>query len=98
LVDGFRPAASDVFVVLARGGGSGQFAGLPEGGLYRLADGSTFNLTYAADWAGAQSGSGLTGGNDVALYNFQPVPEPGTVGLSAVAAAGLLARRRRPRP
>jgi autotransporter-associated beta strand protein len=68
----------------------------PEGATVVFPDGSgSGTITYLANWTGSQSTSSLTGGNDVALYNVNMVPEPGTAGLLSLAGLGLLARRRR---
>jgi autotransporter-associated beta strand protein len=93
----FVPSSNDVFYILARGDAAPHasfFTGLPEGATYTFTDGSTAQITYAANWTGTQAGSALTGGNDVALYNFTPIPEPTALAAGA-AVAGLLAMRRR---
>jgi autotransporter-associated beta strand protein len=92
-VDGFLPDPADVFFILARDGGSGTFAGLPEGATLTLGP-LMGRITYLADWTGTQAGSTLTGGNDVALYGFA-IPEPGTALLLAGLAAAALGTRRR---
>ena len=72
---------------------------MPKGGTVTFADGSgsTAKVTYLANWTGDPTTSTLTGGNDVALYNANVVPEPASLGLLGTAALGLLARRRRGR-
>jgi autotransporter-associated beta strand protein len=93
--------ASKAIYILTQGGTTGitgNFAGLPEGSTVNLADGNgTAQITYLANWGGSQETSFLTGGNDVALYNVNMVPEPATISALGLAAVGLLARRRRPR-
>lgn len=94
-VDGFNPVGG-VFFIFTRGSGTGTFTNLNEGDVV-LIDGGAFlgQITYQANWTGTQGGSTLTGGNDVAIFNIVPVPEPGSVALAA-GALGLawrLARR-----
>lgn len=55
----------------------------------------TFRVTYTGD----VTGMSLTDGNDLILYNFVPVPEPGAVlAVCATAAGASAALRRRFRP
>jgi autotransporter-associated beta strand protein len=90
---------------LAVAGGTGNLfvdpvSGAPygENGTVTFPDGSgTATITYQANWSGDQLTSSLTGGNDVALFNINMVPEPGTASLLGLAGLGLLARRRRRR-
>jgi autotransporter-associated beta strand protein len=88
---GYTPAGSDrLFLVNNQnptGGLSGTFAGLPEGGLVTFPGGSTARISYQGDF-GSMS---LTGGNDVVLYNYQPVPEPGSVLAAAAVVLGVFA-------
>lgn len=94
LLGGFTPSGADVFYVLSRDSGTGTFTGIVEGGPLVTPDG-TFQVTYQANWTGTQGGSSLTGGNDVALYNFVPIPEPSTLALGGLGIGLLAARRRR---
>jgi autotransporter-associated beta strand protein len=99
VVNGFTPSPSDVYYILTRadaGAFATLFAGTTEGGTVNLGGGYQGQITYLANWTGTQAGSSLTGGNDVAIYNVQAVPEP-TAGLASLVAAGLLnlPRRRR---
>ncbi len=83
----------DDFYILARGGGTGAFAGLAEGDWLYIT-GSPFyaQVTYLANWTGTQAGSSTTGGNDIALINL--IPEPSALTLLALAGLALGARRR----
>ena len=56
-----------------------------------IANGITAQVTYKANWTGSQATSTLTGGNDMALYNFAVVPEPTSVALIGIGAAMLSA-------
>ena len=79
------PTATDRLFILTNDGTdpiSGTFAGLPQGGTGTLG-GYSFRISYAGD----NDLLTLDGGNDIVLYNLQPVPEPAAV--LAVAAAGL---------
>ena len=74
---------------------TGTFAGLAEGATLNLvstANGLTypFTVSYTGEFYG-NAGPGI--GNDVVLIS--QVPEPASLGLLAIGAAGLLARRRR---
>jgi hypothetical protein len=98
LVNSFVPASSDIFYVLthADAGALAAFSGLAEGATVPLAGGLyEGKITYLANWTGTQAGSTLTGGNDVAIYNIAPVPEPTTLAVLGIAGLGLLHRRRR---
>lgn len=59
------------------------------------------NWTFQVSYTGDISGSTIltSGGNDLVLHSFQPVPEPSgvlAVGAAAAGAVGFLRRRRRP--
>jgi autotransporter-associated beta strand protein len=88
LADGFAPTPGQVlFLVdkLSAGAVGGTFLGLPEGAAVNVGA-YTAQISYVGG-----------NGNDVVLYNFQPVPEPAPVLAAALAgwAAIRLARRRR---
>jgi fibronectin-binding autotransporter adhesin len=100
---GFTPSGSDVFVIVDNQTDtaiSGTFNGLADGATVNAffpnnAAAGTFQITYFANYTG--SSVSLTGGNDIALYGFVPVPEPAAVlGLCAVAV-GLVGLTRRVR-
>ena len=55
----------------------------------------TFQVSYFGNITG--TGITITGGNDLVLYNFQPVPEPGAVLAVSALAAGLFGLFRRVR-
>jgi hypothetical protein len=98
LPNGYSPGAADVFYVLTRADAAAfanTFNGLSEGATVNLGNSTTAQITYQANWTGTQAGSSLTGGNDVALYNAQFIPEPGSFGLFACASFLRIARRRR---
>lgn len=98
VVNSFTPNSSDIYYILSRadsGAFSTLFAGTTEGGTVSLGGGYTGQITYQANWTGTQAGSGLTGGNDVAIYNVQAVPEPASVVLLAISGLALLGGYRR---
>ncbi|HEX8913914.1 MAG TPA: autotransporter-associated beta strand repeat-containing protein, partial [Humisphaera sp.] len=84
---GFTSAnPAQAYYILTQGGTaavSGEFANAPEGQLVTFSDGTTGRVTYLANWTGDQATSSLTGGNDVAVYAANVVPEPGTAGVLA---------------
>lgn len=86
---GYTPANTDrLFIVVLNDGGatiSGTFNGVPQNGTISLGGG-----TYSAQvsYTGNVGTAALTGGNDVVVYNFVPVPEPVAVlGLAAAVVA-----------
>jgi fibronectin-binding autotransporter adhesin len=91
LLGGYAPDDQKPFYLILNDGTdavSGTFAGIAEGQQVSFG-GTNFLVSYAAN------GDGGSVGNDVAL--IAQVPEPAAASLAAVAAIGLLARRRRAR-
>jgi autotransporter-associated beta strand protein/T5SS/PEP-CTERM-associated repeat protein len=92
---GYTPAATDKLFILVKSGTNpivGQFNSAGEGATITITGGFQATISYVGD-----SGTGqLVGGNDVVLFNFAPVPEPGTVlGLSAMVLFAVRVVRRR---
>jgi hypothetical protein len=70
----------------------GRFNGLNDGDTITFPGGSTAQINYFGDFVGQT----LSGGNDIVIHNFQPVPEPGTVlGVAALALGVAGGRNRR---
>jgi hypothetical protein len=101
--DGFTLSSSDVFGIVDNqtpNAITGTFSGIANGGTVpaNLADGTylgTFQVTYFGDITGA--GISISGGNDIVLYNFQPVPEPASVLAICAGVAGMIGVARRAR-
>lgn len=94
----FTPTSTDTFGILDNLTANfiiGEFAGAPQGGLITITreDNSTYG-TARISYIGNISGSIVTetGGNDIVLYNFVPVPEPGLM-LAAISICGLVGVR-----
>lgn len=89
LMGGFVPTNLQSFTILSDTGPlSGAFADVANGGTLTTGDGlGSFTVNYGP-------GSNL-GSNLVVLSNFTPVPEPGTMLLTASVAAGAWPFRRR---
>jgi hypothetical protein len=86
---GYAPAAGDKLFILTKDGTDpiqGVFAGITN--LSRVTVGG---YTATVSYFGDSASGNVTNGNDVVLYDFAPVPEPGPV--LAVAGLALLARR-----
>jgi len=86
----YSPLAGDVLTIILNGPNSpiaGAFANpaVPGDPLGRLAFGS-----YQANISYFGSAGTISGGHDVVVYNFVPVPEPGAI-LAVAAVAGLAA-------
>lgn len=97
---GFDPTVANapLFIIDKRSAGNAvPFASLPNNALVALGA-FTAQISYFGDFATLST----TGGNDVVLYNFQPVPEPASCLVIAATAAGAVMcfrrhlRRRRP--
>jgi autotransporter-associated beta strand protein len=94
----YTPTASDKLFLVDNqnlsGGLSGTFNTLNQGDTFTFGNGTTAQISYFGNY-----GTGaISGGNDLVLYNFNPVPEPATVlGFSALALAGggMVWRRRK---
>src|SRR5690606_22250796 len=85
---GYTPTSSDLLYILVNDGvdpigGAGQFNGMPNGSTITIGD-----FFASISYFGNSDSFAITGGNDIVLYNIQPVPEPGAV--LAIAAAGLV--------
>lgn len=90
LTGGYTPLAGDVLTIIRNGPNNaiiGTFASaaVPGDPLGRLDFGS-----YHANISYLGSGGTISGGHDVVVYNFVPVPEPGAI-LAVATAAGLAA-------
>jgi hypothetical protein len=89
---GYSAAAGDKLFILVNDGTdpiTGTFNGLPNGSQVTIG-GYFANLSYFGDSLTLAT----TGGNDVVLYNFTPVPEPGSI-LLVTAVPALLGVIRR---
>jgi autotransporter-associated beta strand protein len=91
----YTPAPSDKLFIVnnqnATGGLTGQFNTLANGATVTFANGTKAVINYTGDVA---TGS-LTGGNDIVLSSFVPVPEPLGIGAVTTVAAALVWLRRR---
>ena len=94
----YAPLPADVLTIILNGPNTqvtGTFANpvVPGDPLGRLDFGFYHaNISYFGNASGT-----ISGGNDVVVYNFVPVPEPGSILLiaaAATAAAGRVRRRR----
>ena len=97
LQGGYTPQSSDVFFVLNRADSgiyTTSFAGAGEGATINFGNGITAQITYLANWNFGAGTGALTGGNDVALYNFSTVPEPGPAASLLIGFGSLLGLQR----
>jgi autotransporter-associated beta strand protein len=100
LNDGFVPSNTDVFGILDNQTGNAITGTFASGGVVNavLLDGTvigTFQISYAGDITGG--GISITGGNDIVLHGFAPVPEPGAVLALCAGAVGIVGVARRVR-
>jgi autotransporter-associated beta strand protein len=94
----FTPAAGDVFGILDNQTAApivGSFNGIAQDGTVTvqrpdLTVAGTFRVSYSGNIAGSVVTS--TGGNDLVLYSFTPVPEP-TIVLAGTVIVGWVGRR-----
>jgi hypothetical protein len=91
---GYVPSSTDQLFILVNGGANpitGEFAGLPNGGHVTI--GEYFaHISYFGDSVNLTT----TGGNDIVLHNFHPVPEPEAIlALAGLVLAAAGVRRRR---
>ncbi|QVL32149.1 PEP-CTERM sorting domain-containing protein [Telmatocola sphagniphila] len=97
----YTPGVNDQLYIINNRGGTttGTFNGLPQGATITISAVGAAASAYTAQisYTGNEALGTLTGGNDVVLYNFSPVPEPAML-LSVVALGagffGILRRRR----
>jgi autotransporter-associated beta strand protein len=90
----YTPGNTDmVFIVNNQTSGlvSNQFSGLGQNAIYTFPNGTTAHISYQGD----VFGNTFTGGNDVVLSNFVPVPEPAGLSFVAAGVVGLVTWRRR---
>jgi hypothetical protein len=88
---GYAPATEDKLFLLTNDGTdaiTGTFNGLPNGSAATVGGYSALIGYFGNSVSGA-----ITGGNDVVLYNFTPVPEPMLVGVLIVAGVFVNSRR-----
>jgi fibronectin-binding autotransporter adhesin len=97
---GFTPSSSDLFGIIDNQTGNAITGTFASGATVNavLID-NTLVGSFQVSYVGNISGSTITitGGNDVVLYNFQPVPEPASVLAVCAGAIGLFGAIRRRR-
>jgi hypothetical protein len=91
---GLSPGSTKFFIVVNDGTDpiTGTFNNLPNNSTVTLGA-----FTATVSYFGDSTSGAPTGGNDVVLYNFTQVPEPGRV-LGVATLLALLAARRRRHP
>jgi autotransporter-associated beta strand protein len=92
----YNPSFGDKLFIVdnqnATGGLTGTFSGYAQGATYTFTDGTEAIISYQGDLATLS----ISGGNDVVLHSFVPVPEPATVlGIAGLALGALAWRNRR---
>jgi autotransporter-associated beta strand protein len=105
----FAPSSSDVFGILDNQTGNSITGTFVSESGHGIANGGTVNVyapwgnsrigTFRVSYFGNITDSGIStiGGNDVVLYNYQPVPEPASVLALSAGAIGLVGLVRRAR-
>ena len=98
LINSFSLADNQAFGIFQLGSGatrSGTFSGLAsDDSLVGTYGGKNLYITYSADF-GDSGPVVLTGGNDIALYTVQTIPEPSTWALVAFSLTTVMVLRRR---
>jgi autotransporter-associated beta strand protein len=98
LINSFSLADNQAFGIFQLGSGatrSGTFSGLAsDDSLVGTYGGKNLYITYSADF-GDSGPVVLTGGNDIALYTVQTIPEPSTWALVAFSLTTAMVLRRR---
>ncbi len=95
---GYAPATSDFFYLVnndAADAVTGTFSGLVQGGnVFASFGGGSYmgTISYTGD---SNTTNFLGAGNDVVLFGFTAVPEPGTLALLGLGALGLVPMLRR---
>jgi hypothetical protein len=101
ILPSFTPSGSDIFGLIDNQTPNpitGTFAGVANGAIVNAffpdnTVAGTFQISYVGDISGGTIS--ISGGNDVVLYNFVPVPEPASVLAICAGAVGLAGAARR---